>query len=63
MVQALTVTFGKVFLPSGNPTAQPLSTMAAAVTGGVTVRLMTESAGRPLPGSAPSAEPAELRRP
>ncbi|MEW2446550.1 glycine betaine/L-proline transporter ProP [Streptomyces parvulus] len=31
--------------------------MAAAVVGGVAVWFMTESAGRPLPGSAPAADP------
>jgi len=30
--------------------------MAAAVIGGVAVWFMTESAGKPLPGSAPSVE-------
>lgn len=32
--------------------------MAAAVIGGVAVWFMTESAGRPLPGSPPSVEPS-----
>lgn len=53
------VTLGKVCFPSGNPTAQLLSTFgafAAAVIGGVAVWFMAESAGRPLPGSAPSVE-------
>ncbi|WP_241741284.1 glycine betaine/L-proline transporter ProP [Streptomyces sp. L2] len=42
---------------TGNMMMPAYYMMAAAVVGGVAVWRMTESAGRPLPGSAPSIEP------
>ncbi|WP_329547911.1 glycine betaine/L-proline transporter ProP [Streptomyces sp. NBC_01356] len=42
---------------TGNMMMPAYYMMAAAVIGGVAVWFMTESAGRPLPGSAPSVEP------
>ncbi|WP_405918522.1 MULTISPECIES: glycine betaine/L-proline transporter ProP [unclassified Streptomyces] len=43
---------------TGNMMMPAYYMMAAAVIGGVAVWFMTESAGRPLPGSAPAVEPA-----
>ncbi|MFF2651972.1 glycine betaine/L-proline transporter ProP [Streptomyces sp. NPDC058045] len=42
---------------TGNMMMPAYYMMAAAVVGGIAVWFMTESAGRPLPGSAPSVEP------
>ncbi|MGD1217653.1 MULTISPECIES: glycine betaine/L-proline transporter ProP [Streptomyces] len=44
---------------TGNMMMPAYYMMAAAVIGGVAVWFMSESAGRPLPGSAPSVEPAD----
>ncbi|BAC73551.1 MULTISPECIES: glycine betaine/L-proline transporter ProP [Streptomyces] len=44
---------------TGNMMMPAYYMMAAAVIGGAAVWFMAESAGRPLPGSAPSVEPAE----
>ncbi|MEU1042334.1 glycine betaine/L-proline transporter ProP [Streptomyces sp. NPDC005551] len=44
---------------TGNMMMPAYYMMAAAVIGGVAVWFMAESAGRPLPGSAPSVEPAD----
>ncbi|MCN9243597.1 glycine betaine/L-proline transporter ProP [Streptomyces sp. RY43-2] len=44
---------------TGNMMMPAYYMMAAAVIGGIAVWFMTESAGRPLPGSAPSLERAE----
>ncbi|MET8780745.1 MFS transporter [Streptomyces sp. NPDC004589] len=43
---------------TGNMMMPAYYTMAAAVIGGAALWFMAESAGRPLPGSAPSVEPA-----
>ncbi len=43
---------------TGNMMMPAYYMMAAAVIGGAAVWFMAESAGRPLPGSAPSVEPA-----
>jgi MHS family proline/betaine transporter-like MFS transporter len=44
---------------TGNMMMPAYYMMAAAVIGGVAVWFMTESAGQPLPGSAPAVEPSE----
>ncbi|MDL5201321.1 glycine betaine/L-proline transporter ProP [Streptomyces sp. ALI-76-A] len=54
VVTALIGTTGDLMMPA-------YYMMAAAVVGGVAVWFMTESAGRPLPGSAPSVERGENR--
>ncbi|MFD6920298.1 glycine betaine/L-proline transporter ProP [Streptomyces sp. NPDC059944] len=46
---------------TGNMMMPAYYMMAAAVIGGVAVWFMSESAGRPLPGSAPAVEPAPAR--
>ncbi|MET7384911.1 glycine betaine/L-proline transporter ProP [Streptomyces sp. NPDC005529] len=46
---------------TGNMMMPAYYMMAAAIIGGVAVWFMSESAGRPLPGSAPAVEPAPAR--